>query len=286
MLSYDKVKENPSVLLAFTTLERPEFEQLLIAFTKAWHEIENKPRAYPRKRKRGGGRKSKLSSMADRLLFILFYWKTYPIQEVLAFMFGMSQAQANDWIHRLSKVLKKALGKGQYLPERDGKRLAQTIQDYETLAFVQDGTERRRQRPKDEKEQKAYYSGKKKAHTLKNHLVVHPENRRVCFLGQTVAGKKHDKKLADEEELEFPSQATLEQDTGFQGYVPDEVILLQPKKKPRGKELTTADKFINRCISSGRIIVENVLAGIKRCCIVKDIYRQGSISRLRTLTIK
>lgn len=41
----------------------------------------------------------------------------------------------------------------------------------------------------------------------------------------------------------------------------------------RGKELTKVDKFFNRLISSVRIVVDNVISGVKRCRIVKDILR-------------
>ena len=41
----------------------------------------------------------------------------------------------------------------------------------------------------------------------------------------------------------------------------------------RGQELTKIDRFFNRIISSVRIVVENVISGIKRCRIVKDILR-------------
>ena len=33
------------------------------------------------------------------------------------------------------------------------------------------------------------------------------------------------------------------------------------------------DKFLNHLVSSVRIIVENVIAGVKRCRIVKDVLR-------------
>jgi hypothetical protein len=46
-----------------------------------------------------------------------------------------------------------------------------------------------------------------------------------------------------------------------------------PKKKPRGRELTVAEKEQNSLISSVRIIVEHVICGIKRCRIVKDVLR-------------
>jgi hypothetical protein len=44
-------------------------------------------------------------------------------------------------------------------------------------------------------------------------------------------------------------------------------------KKPRGRELSAADKFLNRIVSSVRIEVEHVISGIKRCRIVKEVLR-------------
>ncbi len=41
----------------------------------------------------------------------------------------------------------------------------------------------------------------------------------------------------------------------------------------RGKELTGIDKFLNKMISRVRIVVENVICGVKRCRIVKDELR-------------
>ena len=34
-----------------------------------------------------------------------------------------------------------------------------------------------------------------------------------------------------------------------------------------------ADRFLNHLISSARVVVENVIAGVKRCRIVKDVLR-------------
>jgi len=45
-----------------------------------------------------------------------------------------------------------------------------------------------------------------------------------------------------------------------------------PKKKLKGKELSKQDKVTNTIISSIRIVVENVICGIKRCRIVKEIF--------------
>ena len=192
-------------------------------------------------------------------------------------MFSMEQNQANYWMHRLAPVLKEALAELDMLPELSGERLEEVLQENERPVLVQDVSERHRNRPKDSKRQRKYYSGKKMAHTVKNHLVVHPESRRVCFLSKTASGKKHDKCLADESNFAFPTMTLLEQDTGCQGYSTMNVIVLQPKKKPRKQELTTAEKFINRCISSTRTIVENVIASVKRSRIVKDVFRSWKI---------
>jgi len=62
-------------------------------------------------------------------------------------------------------------------------------------------------------------------------------------------------------------------DTGFQGYEPEGVETFQPQKKPKGKELTPEQKEQNSLISSIRIVIEPIIAGIKRCRIVKDLFR-------------
>ena len=90
------------------------------------------------------------------------------------------------------------------------------------------------------------------------------------YLGRTWDGKKHDKTIC--EGHEFP-EGSLYKDTGFQGYEPVGVHTRQPKKKPRGGELTFEEKEQNCLISKVRIIVEHVICGIKRCRIVKDVFR-------------
>ena len=120
MLSYDKVKDKPTVLLAFTGLTQPEFEELLVAFGRAWEQsrMTELTACRERQRQHGSGRKASLATAADSLLFILFYLKTYPLQAVLAFFFDLSQAQANEWIYRLAAVLKLALAELACLPAR------------------------------------------------------------------------------------------------------------------------------------------------------------------------
>ena len=104
-------------------------------------------------------------------------------------------------------------------------------------------------------------------------IIGEVETRQIIYLSKTVEGKKHDKKLADEEAIEYPAGTLLQQDTGFQGYAPEGVIILQPKKKPRGGELTEEEKETNRILSSIRVLIEHLISGAKRLRIVKEELR-------------
>jgi hypothetical protein len=45
------------------------------------------------------------------------------------------------------------------------------------------------------------------------------------------------------------------------------------KKKPRGRELTAAEKRVNRKLARLRVRVEHAIAGVKRSRIVKEVFR-------------
>jgi hypothetical protein len=113
----------------------------------------------------------------------------------------------------------------------------------------------------------------KKTHTDKNLVVVNIHSRKVAYLSPTQPGKKHDKKQADEAAIVYPLYATLGKDTGFQGYEPVSVLSWQPKKKPKGRDLDIEDVFLNGVLSAARIVVEHTLASVKRCHIVKAVFR-------------
>lgn len=113
----------------------------------------------------------------------------------------------------------------------------------------------------------------KKTHTEKNLIIGAVETRKIVYLSPTVEGKRHDKKLADEVAIEYPEGTLLQQDTGFQGFAPAGVIILQPKKKPRGGELTAEEKQMNRELSRVRVVIEHLISGAKRLRIVKEEMR-------------
>src|SRR6266436_612331 len=118
MLTYETLKKNPRKFVALTGLARREFDELLPVFGQALAEAATA--AAPKRKKRlrapGGGRKPGLPSVEAKLLFILVYTKTYPVQVVQGEMFGMSQNSACDWIHALLPVLRESLDRLGVLP--------------------------------------------------------------------------------------------------------------------------------------------------------------------------
>jgi len=211
-----------------------EARELLPAFAHAYAEHYPAGKTLsgkPRQRRAGGGRKGGRHETEQKLVFILVQQKAYPLQTLLGEVFELSQSRVNEWIHRLLPILKGALAELGVLPERDPAQFAQhEPQHGERPELIIDGTERRRQRPKDVAKQAATYSGKKKTHCDKHVVLVQAKTKRVGFLSQTYAGKTHDKKIVDIEPLAYPPDTILYKDTGFQGYEPAVAQTRQPKK--------------------------------------------------------
>jgi hypothetical protein len=239
MTTYKTLSTQPRTFLAMTGLTPIEFRDLLPAFETAYehaYPTDRTAAGQPRQRWPGAGRHSVLSKIEDKLLFVLIYLKTYPLQVVLGQLFGISTSQANYWLHNLLPVLRSALDDLGVAPERDGARLARRPGELEGAGVVIiDGTERRRQRPKNAEKQALHYSGKKKTHTDKNVLVASASDDQILFLSRTYPGKTHDKRIADEEHLSYPPGTTLYKDTGFQGYEPPVQKTCQAKKKAAGR---------------------------------------------------
>ena len=82
MLSYDHLTQHPQAFRALTGLDQSEFATLLPSFARAWEDYIHDTHIKKKKRKRryGAGRKARLHSIEDKLLFILVYFKIYPLQ--------------------------------------------------------------------------------------------------------------------------------------------------------------------------------------------------------------
>jgi hypothetical protein len=235
VLEYQRLKKQQRKLLALTGLTSKEFSMLLPVFSELYEQAraDTTQSGLVRQRAVGGGRKGQLRMPEQKLLFILVYQKAYPLQTLLGEVFELSQPRVNYWVHHLLPFLKQALETLEVMPERRPSQFA----DYESskgkaTELIIDGTDRRRQRPQSPEKQALHYSGKCKAHSDKNVVVVNAKTTRVGYLSQTYAGKIHDKKIADQEALCYPRHTILYKDTGFQGYEPLVDQTRQPKKSP------------------------------------------------------
>ena len=271
----ERILSTPRLVKAATGLTATEFEALAEVFGALWAQPLRRRTAAGavRQRRPGGGCQGQLANPRLKLVFILFYFRVYPTQDVMGLFFGLSQPQVCAWVHRLTPLLQKALGREQHLPARAPARLHQVLAACPDLAFVLDGTERPVRRPQAEPAQREHYSGRRKTHTVKNVLIV--AGRTVKVLSATRPGRVHDKKVAAEEWAgrKFPRGKLLLGDGGFAGYAPAGTTLCRPVKRRRGEELGAFHQQYNLCLNRARVTVEHVLSGVKRSRIVSDEFR-------------
>jgi len=135
MPSYEEVTQRAGSLRSLTGLTEAEFQALLPHFEQAFvtymHDrtIDGQPRTGRRYSTYGT---CPLPTIADKLLFILTYLKQNPIQEVQGQLFGMSQSNANKWIHVLHPVLNQALADQELLPARTAAEFAALVATHTT----------------------------------------------------------------------------------------------------------------------------------------------------------
>src|SRR5438128_8162285 len=129
-LQFTDVQARPTEFLDLTSLTRDEFQQLVPPFEAAFQahmaawRLDGKPRTA---RRFTVYKNCPLLTPEDRLLFILVYLKTYPLQVVHGRLFGMVQSKANQWIHVLLPTLLAALRALGDAPARSLTALAQRL---------------------------------------------------------------------------------------------------------------------------------------------------------------
>lgn len=279
MFTYQSLSKRPLVFKRLTGLTIEEFNLLLDKFKSGWLIfIRDQFLSKERKRKFGGGRKSRLDSLEDKLLFILIYVRLYPLMVVQGIFFDFEDSRACQWVHRLLPILDQVTGFAHTRPRRgNGRSLDEILREFPELkefGISLDGTERPTKRSKNPEKQKSQYSGKKKRHTVKNIVAVSTKNSQIFFLSKTRDGTVHDKRILDEEYLScHDPHLEAATDSAFIGAKIGSLKLVMPKKNTKLHKLTSSDKEQNRAISSIRVKAEHAIAGIKRSRSVKDIHR-------------
>jgi hypothetical protein len=155
---------------ALTGLSQAQFDYLLPYFSTLYESTQQKTyvegvAAGSRQRKPGGGSKGKLPTMAEKLQFVLYYYKTYPTFDVLGTQFAMARSKAHENLHKLSPILYDTLVHLDLMPYRElatPEEWKAALQGMDRLLI--DATERAYHRSQDDAKQREHDSGKKTAY--------------------------------------------------------------------------------------------------------------------------
>jgi len=204
----------------------------------------------------------------------------YPTQECLGYLFGVSDSTALRAARCCLPVLEAQGKDSMRLPDPGrGKRkdLPALLKQTPELAVIIDTFEQRTHRP--QRRQGAYYSGKKKAHTLKSQVAV-DEDGRVVDVGESRPGPWADLKVFRRSGLAGRLARAGVGALGDLAYVGVDGLVkglrgATPRRKPRGKERPPLDRRYNRAFARRRIKVEHAIGRLRRYQALTAVNRHG-----------
>ena len=283
----DSLRKHPVVFEHLTGLTVAAFDELAAEVVPAIEAAHRRTLDRPdRQRAVGGGDNFDLTA-ADQLPLTVIGLRQYPTNEALGFLFGMSDSTASRARARCVPVPGRSGKDAMRVPDPGAarrKRLPALLKDAPGLAVVIDAFEQRTQRPR--RRQRAYYSGKKKAHTLKSQVAVGEESGRFVDVSGSVPGRWADIKLLKRSRLmnRLPAGVGGVGDLGHTGIRDLRASAACPRRKPRGKPRPPEDVRYNRAFSRRRVVVEHALARLRRFRAVTDLNRRrrkGHAARVR-----
>lgn len=264
------IEKNPQETQRLVGLKYEQLKQLIkqaIALhTDKQQEIEAQKVRIINK---GGGRKVKLSTK-EQILLTLIYLRHLTTFQLLGIQFGVSESTANDtfnyWLPVLQELLPSSLLEQVKKKASDYEIVQEILTNYELIV---DSAEQPRERPKEYKEQKKYYSGKKKRHTFKNQITVLPSGQDIVDVIAGQPGPKSDITLFRQGQKDFDTNQKFQGDKAYVG----EPSIKTPRKKPNKKELTMSEKEKNKKLASDRIFVEHLIRIIKIFRVASERFR-------------
>jgi IS5 family transposase len=211
------------------------------------------------KRKKIKGRRFSLSSI-DMLSLALSYLKGYETFLSLSEKYGISESTAC----RIQVLIENILIKSDLVRINSKKTYENSSE------LIVDATEIIIQRPK--KNQKDWYSGKKKKHTAKVQIIIDAKTGEILKLNFS-KGAVHDFNLFVGTKRKIHHLTKILADSGYQGIVTYFVNAQIPVKKTKNVPLTKEQKKSNRMLSKARILVENIIGDLKFFRILSGVYR-------------
>lgn len=217
----------------------------------------------------GGGRKGEMTP-EEAVCLCLVYLRQKPTFEILGLLFDVSRTKANNTFNYWVEILREILPASQVEEVKDDDKkyqeLCEKLCEYELIV---DSAEQAIERPGDYEEQKKYYSGKKKMHTIKNQFIVLPGGKDIVDICLGQFGKTSDITLFRNTRKNLDAQQKF---LGDKAYVGEEKITT-PIKKPKKSELSESQKEENKKLSSRRIFVEHLICRVKTFRVASDRFR-------------
>jgi hypothetical protein len=303
MVTYDNLSRRPTAFQSMTGMSVAAFDALHDQFAPAHAQrllalSLTKRKSQPRQRRSGAGRRHQ-HDLRDRLLMSLVWLRIYCTYEVLGFFFSLNKTNVEDNLKDVLSTLEQMSTFSFELPAKERPKLrtaGAVMSAFPDVALVIDAKEQRIRRPKSRndgrpphEQQKPYYSGKKKAHTLKNEVGVRPDGLLQAVSQSVPGGATHDITLLRQTNLLErlgPEEAAMT-DKGYDGIGKDhpDVRIYQPYKARRGHPLTEEQKAYNRHLSSYRIVVEHTLAQMNRFQVLSQVFRHLRQSHTRIVRV-
>jgi hypothetical protein len=276
----DRLRKHPAVFRSLTGLTPDVFDALLADVLPALDDADFARHDRPdRDRAVGGGRTPGLEP-PDRILLAVVWLRLYPTYAVLGFLFGVSESAARRLAGWSVPVLAAAGKDTMRMPDpgRHHRRdLPAVLTHTPGLAVLVDSFEQPTHRPK--RRQRAYYSGKKKRHTLKSQVGVDEETGRVVHVPPSAPGPTADLKLLGRSRLLgcLPKGVGLIGDKAYigAGELRPGVVCTTPRRKPRGQPRPAADVRYNRAVSRRRIVVEHTIRRLRVFQCLTQVNRHG-----------
>jgi hypothetical protein len=286
-----QLHKHPTVFRAMTGLTVAAFDQLLPELLTAFGADRRRRLDRPGRRRAYGGGDAFDLGPADQFLLTVVWLRHYPTQECLGYLFGVSDSTAKRAIDRCLPLLERSGKDTMRLPDPgNGKRrdLPALLKQTPQLAVIVDTFEQRTQRP--QRRQRAYYSGKKKAHTLKSQVAI-DEDGRVVDVGPSRPGRWADLKVFKRSGLVGKLLRAKVGALGDLGYVGLDDVSLRlhgatPRRKPRGQARPAEDRRYNRAFARRRIKVEHAIGRLRRYQALSQVdrhHRQGHTARVRAV---
>ena len=274
------LRKHPTVFRHVTGLTVPAFDALAADVVPAVEAAHRKSLDRPDRRRAIGAGGAFGLSTADQILLAVVWLRQYPTQEVLGFLFGVSDSTALRAVRRCLPELEKAGRDTMRMPDPGPgrrKKLPAVLADTPGLAVVIDTFEQRTHRPK--RRQRAYDSGKTKAHTLKSQVAVDEVTGGIVDVSDSAPGPWADITVLKKSRLltRLPEGVGGIGDLAYVGIADLHPggLGAAPRKKPRGKDRPPEDRTYNRAFSRRRIVVEHAIGRLRRFRSVTHVNRHG-----------